>query len=803
MPRYSTDISIIALISLILGLAAMPCAAADLGDQEHIFKQAETHWAFKAVIAPKIPQLPSGLKAHNAIDLFILSAAHAKGFEPAKPASPRVMVRRLFFDLIGLPPTIAEIERWTRDWSPAKHRQLVDHLLASQHHGEHWGRMWLDVARYADTKGYMAAGVERRYPFAYTYRDWVVGALNRDIPYDRFLKLQLAADLMQSDGITTTNDLAALGFLTVGSRFTGKTDLMIDDRIDVVTRGTLGLTASCARCHDHKYDPIPTADYYSLYGVFMNSREPKTLPLLARSNTDPEATASFEKDFAKLQKGVDDFVAEKHERLRQPETISNYLHFVIESRGMKRTKAFSEAGKIDLYFRVHQRWQAGLMVAKKSNLSQLTAWHTAAELYGDGQAAEAKAALIKLFNTSTNVNPLIKIALEKKLPESLAEFCQIYGATLAAADADEPHPDKPREDLRQVLRHPAGPTGFPLSDMVRYFNRGTRDKYRKLVAKVDRLVATSPGSPPHAMVVEDSATQQDSYVFIRGNASQRGEKVPRQFLKILDGPDRQAFTKGSGRLELAEKIASSNNPLTARVMVNRVWMHHFGKPLVDTPSDFGLQTPSPVQQELLDYLAHYLIEQKWSLKQLHRLITQSATYQQSSSASPETLDKDPENLYWMRAERRRLSFEAMRDSLLAVSGELDRSIAGRPEELEGKAPTKRRAIYGFVDRYTVAPTLRTFDFADPNLHAPKRPQTTVPQQALFFMNSPFVEARAQALADKAAAIEPKAFVYHLYRIVYGRPPSESELLAARAQKQYGLPELAQALLASNEFIFVD
>ena len=790
-----------ALMFALLAISYVTPSAADLGNQEQLFKLGRDHWAFQPVSKPAVPQLPANTLRQNAIDNFLRSKALGNRLQTAAPATPRVIIRRLFYGLTGLPPTYEEIAKWSTNWSPAKVEQLADHLLASKHYGEHWGRMWLDLARYADTKGYMGGGKERRYPFAYTYRDWVVNALNEDVPYDRFLKLQLAADRLQGDGVTSTNDLAALGFLTVGSRFSGKTDLVTDDRIDVVTRGTMGLTVTCARCHNHPYDPVPAADYYSLYGIFMNTSEPKDLPLLPRTVADPKITAAFDREYAKLQGAVDKFVKEKYDELRRSEIIAKYLRYQIDSRGWSRSKNVSESGKLNLHYRVVMRWTLGLQAAKKANLPQFTAWHAAAELYGDGKVPAAKDALTKLFNTSTNVNSLVKTALQKHVPESLGEFCDIYARILAAADGDQPHRDQPREALRQVLRNPAGPTGFPIDTLPSYFNRGSRTTYQKLEAKVDKLIATHSGSPPRAMVLEDVSRPRDSFVLKRGNPRLRGDKVPRQFLAILEDSVRKPFADGVGRRELGDKIASADNPLTARVMVNRLWMHHFGKPLVDTPSDFGLQAAEPLHLDLLDHLADYLVRHDWSLKQLHRHIVTSATYQQSSVTI--NWEDDPENRYFTRAERRRLSFEATRDSLLAVSGELDRSIGGRPVALEGSNPSRRRAIYGFIDRYEVAPTLRTFDFADPNLHAPKRPKTTVPQQALFFMNSPFVEARARRVMQRAAARGKNEVVIHMYRLIYGRDPSPAELKAARWQKPHGWLEIAQVLLASNEFSYLD
>jgi hypothetical protein len=790
-------------ISLICSALAFFAASTDLsaalGDQVRLLQEAKNHWAFQPI--------PAG-NPHdtNAIDQLVRAKLASRSLKPAQPAEPRILVRRLFFDLIGLPPSFAESEKWTRDWSPAKFPQLVEHLLASPHYGERWGRHWLDVARYADTMGHMGGGTENRYPFAYTYRDWVIQALNEDLPYDEFLKRQIAADLMIAKGLARTNDLAALGFLTVGSRFSGKNDIVLDDRIDVVTRGTLGLTVSCARCHDHMFDPIPTADYYSLYGVFANSTEPDELPVLPGDRRDPKAAAAFDLEFAKRQGEVDKFLTDHHNALRSAEKIAAYLKLVVDTTGFERSKALSEAGKRDLFLRVAQRWEAGLKVAKESRLAVFIPWHAAAPLFHQNEDAKALEALSAAL-ADTNTNPLVAKALRDGAPKTLDDLCRIYGVVLAESDADNPHTDKAREELRQILRHPAGPTGFEVEQTRHYLNRANSDRYRKLVAKVDRLIVESPGAPARAMIVQDVSKPGASYIFKRGDPRNRGEKVPRQFLGILE-PDRKPFTPtGSGRLELAERISTPNNPLTARVIANRVWLHHFGEPLVATPSDFGLQAPKPVQLDVLDWLASYLIQNNWSLKQLHRVILHSATWQQSAIAAPSNGDRDPANAFLTRAERRRMGYESTRDALLSVTGELDTRFGGRPDPLEGTKATKRRAVYGFIDRYDVAPMLRTFDFADPNLHAPQRPETTVPQQALFFMNSPFVEDRARELVRQISAAAPAERVRQLYQRIYARPPGSAESTAAIAfaesDPKTGWQNLAQALLAANEFTFVD
>ncbi len=783
-------------------------AAGMLGDQKYIFDRARSHWAFQPIKQPRIPPTTKRDWLRNDLDTFILQEIESQGLRPAPEAEPATLVRRLYFDLIGLPPTYDQVQAWTNNWSDKKYSELVEHLLASKHYGERWGRHWLDVARYADTKGHMAGGEETRFPFAYTYRDWVVNALNDDLPYDEFIRRQLAADTLLEQKKATTSDLAALGFVTVGSRFSGKDDLMLDDRIDVVTRGFLGLTVSCARCHDHKFDPIPTADYYSLYGVFDNSEEPKELPrLLAPTELSPEQRG-FEKKLATMKGAVDAFISSKYLNLRKAGMISRYLQFAIDFEGATASQIVSEAGKRKVYHRVATRWQMGLKASARAKLPVFIPWHASASLFKQGKIAEAQAALRKSIESNEPApNQLVVEALGKSFPKTLTELCDIYGHVLAESDSEQPHADKAREELRQILNHPAGPTGFPIEQMPGHWDRATRDEHRKMVARVDKFVVDSMHSPPRAMALRDRDKMRVSYVYHRGERGRRGDQVPRQFLAILDGDNRKPFSSGSGRLDLAEKIASADNPLTARVMVNRLWMHHFGQPLVSTPSDFGLQTPKPDHADLLDWLSREFIKNEWSLKALHRIMVTSAAYRQSSTADAGSRQRDPANRYWARAERQRLDYETTRDSMLTVGGELDRAMGGRPQPLEGKNPTRRRAIYGFIDRFDVPSMLRTFDFADPNLHASERPETTVPQQALFFLNSTFADARAAAIVKKTENMEPAARTRALYQTILSRNPTTDELAAAnsfaRSYQQEGWQNLAQALLASNEFSFID
>lgn len=626
-------------------------------------KSGKEHWAFQPLKSPSMPKLKDQSWVRSPIDAFILARLEEKGMKPAPPADRRTLIRRVYFDLVGLPPTYQEMEAFANDKSPDAFARVVDKLLADSRYGERWARYWLDVARYADTKGYVFLE-ERRYAYSYTYRDYVIRAFNQDLPYDRFLLEQLAADrLVAQDPKYDKKALAAMGFLTLGRRFLNNQHDIIDDRIDVVSRGMLGLTVGCARCHDHKYDPIPSQDYYSLYGVFASCHEPRDLPLVAT----PEQTPAYEK----FKKELDRRIAE--------------------------VTAFREKHKEEL--------------AKK--------------------------------------------------------------------------------------------------------NRKFRNDLRALQQKVDQFKATATGGPPRAHVLYDNAQPFQPYVFKRGKAENHGPNVPRQFLEVLSPSKRNPFTQGSGRLELAQAIANRDNPLTARVFVNRVWLHHFGRGLVDTPSDFGTRSSPPTHPDLLDYLARTFMDQGWSVKKLHRQILLSNTYQQASQGDNKNYSKDPENRLLWRMNRQRLDFEALRDSLLAVSGKLDPAMGGKSVDITTRPYTYRRTVYAFIERQNLPGIFRTFDFASPDSSTPVRFQTTVPQQALYLMNHPFLMEQVKALLDLPEMKEnlsPDRKIQLLYRRIIGRDPVAEETRLALDYVSGAGPQdmrlnpweqFAQVLLLSNEFAFID
>ena len=591
------------------------------------------HWAFQPVQKPSVPEVKTAGWAQTPVDKFILEKLEEKGMKPNPITDKRTLIRRASFDLTGLPPTTDEVNDFIADSSPAAFAKVVDRLLASPAYGERWGRHWLDVARYSDTKGDVKRQREDfRYPHAWTYRDYVIDAFNKDKPYNQFIIEQLAADRLSTGSDKSV--LAALGFLTLGDRFNGMMPDIVNDRIDVTTKAFLGLTVSCARCHDHKFDPVPQKDYYSLYGIFSSSYEPENLPPLKPIKITPEYQ-EYQKKTAELDL--------KAQELRK------------EFAGMRK---------------------------------------------GGGDA------------------------------------------------------QKRRELIREQ---------------------------QQLIRQHGDLETKHPGVPAKANVILDSSKPKDSPLFIRGEADNKGEIVPRRFLEILTGPNRPVYRTGSGRLELAQAIASPQNPMTSRVLVNRVWMHHFGDGFVSTPDDFGNMASPPTHPKLLDYLSSKFMAEGWSIKKLHREIMLSAVYQQTSATNPRYAEMDPENDLLWRANVRRLDFESLRDSILGISGSLDRTMGGKPVDLGAEPYTTRRSVYGYIDRRNMPEVLTQFDFANPDAPTGKRHETIVPQQALFMMNSPLVAEQARKLVHRPefeGLSKEEDRVRALYLAIFQRPPTPSEVKLA-------------------------
>ena len=781
-------------ITTFLLIAMCPLSAAPVPPLSTA-QQLRDHWAFKPVSNPVPPKIDSDW-ARNPVDQFVFQRLAVAGMEPSKRADRRTLIRRATMSLTGLLPTYSEVQQFVADDSPDAWSKLIDRLLASPHYGERWARHWLDVARYSDTRGYRFGGRDRIYAYAYTYRDYVVRAFNEDLPFDQFVIQQLAADHLELG--EDKRPLAAMGFLALGRRFLDRQDEIIDDRIDVVTRGLMGFTVSCARCHDHKYDPIPTADYYSLHGVFNSSMEPAELPLLGARSLPKEHGAYLEAR-AKQEQAIEDFrnrtLTQKRRELRA--RAVDYMIAVKEADEKKLSGAplnqLLTARKLNHI--VAGNWRRMLVEWKKSGHPLFAAWH----------------------GLQKNGSPLIDQDADD-LPEQyrkvFAEVTKRWEAALKANPKAIGLPETQWESVRLVLYGPVGPTHVDESLSPSNPNSllfSVRNRLNEMRGQLSKLAADHPGAPPRAHVLVDKPKPVNPYIYIRGTAGNRGPAVPRQFLEHLT-PDRKPFAKGSGRLELAQAIVHPDNPLTARVLVNRVWAHHFGKGLVMTPSDFGLRAQPPSHPELLDWLAHRFVQEGWSVKKLHRWIMLSATYQQASDNRAALVKVDPSNRLLWKMNRQRVSFEALRDTVLQAGGDLDLKVGGRPEKIHTHPGSKRRTVYGYVDRQNLPALFRTFDFANPDVHCPKRYENIVPQQSLFLMNSPFMIAQSEQML-KATAPHPlgQARVKLLYQKIFQRSPKTEELVdtlkyinaVPAGQREQAFVELAQVLFLSNEFRFQD
>ncbi|MEY3276999.1 MAG: hypothetical protein RL153_2267 [Verrucomicrobiota bacterium] len=757
-------LAVIPWVALLLGAVCFRMGAAVTPPPD-----ADQHWAFQALRAATPPAVSNVGWCRNELDRFVLRRMEAEGIAPPAPADARAFLRRLCLDLVGLPPTFDEVRAFETHWArdpDAAVALAADRLLADPRHGERWGRHWLDLARYSDTKGYVYAREESKFVQAVAYRDWVVNAINRDLPYDRFIQLQVAADQLVPPG---SPDLAAMGFLTLGRRFLGVTHDIIDDRIDVVCRTTLGLTVSCARCHDHKYDPIPTADYYSLYGVFAASAD-VAVPL----------QPSDDAELAKRRKAYADAHAKRRAEAeaRLATRVEDYL------RAQLSLKDYPEEGfdqiltDADIIPHSVRRWRDWLARPGPVQARVFGPWLAVAALEaadGDGFETAARAAIAARASGAT-VNPMIEAALKPPL-RGKGDVAAAYGKVFREAHERRNATNAPPAlaELVAFLRDPLAPARIPDGDLVNieyYVPTPVTEELGKLQGDIDRRLFDM--GLPVAVASVDKPDITLPRVFRRGSPSQPGAEVPRQFLRVLSRGNRAPFTQGSGRLELARAITDPSNALALRTIVNRVWQHHFGTGLVPTSSDLGLRAGLPSHPELLEWLAGRFLAEGRSLKALHRLIVCSAAYRATGMGGHPS---DPARRLLSAFPRQRLSFEMLRDSMLAASGELDGRMGGTTQPLLD-AQSRRRTLYAFVDRQFLPGVLRTFDFANPDLHVSVRHETTVPQQGLFFLNGPFAAQRARALASRTRALPPATRVAALHQALFQREPTAAETSAA-------------------------
>ena len=796
------------------------------------------HWAFEPVSPGK----------YDSIDGHILVRLEEKGLGFSGEAPKAVVLRRVTFGLTGLPPTWEEVQNFVNDDSPDAYEKVVDRLLASPSYGEHWGRHWLDLARYADTHGGSAIGF-KKFPFSYTYRDYVIQALNNDVPYDRFILEQIAADQL---GLPENDPaLAGLGFLTVGRKYRNRHD-RLDDRIDVITRGLQGLTVACARCHDHKFDPIPTTDYYSIHAALANSRIPNELPLVGTPSPNP----GYWDKLAGLEAKRDDMIREQGEVFRGRLRMQTGLYFHKLARGDPEedtSTTFLSYRTEDYRPVVQERWRRYIASMPEDD-PVFGPWHKLCTLPVEGFASKCQGLVEELqkdngdpkkfsnehsFSTQPpKWNPRILDALAEAKPESFVGAAEAYGkvftgvelrwhqslldAIAEAAPGGKLIPDQDarhkvvnssiERQLRHHLHSPESPTSITFDDYreLGMLNRGLRDSVRSTVDDITNL-NHSANAPARSMALEELPGPTEDYVFLRGNPVAKGETVQPGFLSILEGKAPAILQDRKRRLGLANSIVAETNPLTRRVIVNWVWQHHFGTGLARTPDDFGTRSEPPTHPALLDFLATSLLDDNWSLKHLHRRILLSRTYRQSSATNPDGLAKDPGNRFLWRMPPQRLGMESMRDSMFFASGELDRKMGGKPfGEPDKEIP--RRSVYAFLNRDVLSRMATTFNGADPSACTVKRPNTMVPQQTLFALNSNFVMNRARALAKLPGLQKAKTFedkLACLYHHTYSRDPDPQETqlaleyLQTAQDKDAAWEQIAHALLASNEFHFVD
>ena len=816
MPRGRAKLAaadIEALAEWIKTGAVWPSASAEapapaVSHERAITAEQRAFWAFRPLARPAPPAVRRSDWARTDIDRFILARLEQDGLSPVGSADKLALLRRATFDLTGLPPSPEEVEAFLQDHSPDAFEKVIDRLLASPHYGEAWGRVWLDVARYGEddyrSLDPMGRGFNP-YPNAHLYRDWVIRAFNDDLPYDQFVAAQLAADLL--DEPARLRHLPALGFLGLGPWFydNGAVEIMRaderHDRVDAVTRGMLGLTVGCARCHDHKYDPIPTKDYYSLAGVFLNT-EYHEYPLAPKAIVEDH-------------KAREEAVNQQREMLREYTNTegqqlagtlafqaAKYMQAAWQVTGEpKKDKAeVIEREKLD--YELFDRWLAFLQ-RKPVFYPYLKDWQ--AMIASGGTAKEAE----KLATAFQQL--IVSVLLEERELKKENDIirAQALPSTKPKKPANKPNEFKTNDDfcpgcgleLRSMTKDRVAlyrdvfivnleddtfvPGREPKPGLLRFRGWGLEQRLgadrRTLIENLRKDIESAAKAlePKYAYVhgVRDVEKPVDLQVHLRGNPLRLGEAVPRGFPTVLSPAGRVTFSKGSGRLELARAIAA--HPLALRVIVNRVWKGHFGTGLVNTPSNFGINGERPTHPELLDHLANVFAANGLSLKALHREIMRSAVYQLGGDQQPAAFARDAGNrLYW-RATRRRLSAEQIRDSVLMVSGALEPRLGGPSVALTPLA--NRRTVYGKVSRYKLDEFLQLFDFPSPSQSAEQRFATTVPLQRLFFMNSDFIQQHAERLAERVADLpDDAARIEKVYRLLFGRVPTADELKAANA-----------------------
>ncbi len=870
-------------------------------------KQIRDWWSFQPLQNPTAPSSTAPDSSHL-VDDFLDARLAAAGLARSSEADPRTLIRRVTYDLTGLPPTPAEVDAFLADSSPQAYEQLIERLLQSPRYGERWGRHWLDLVRYADTAG---ENTDHPIPDAWRYRNWVIDAFQRNLPYDEFVREQIAGDLIHAHDDTQryADGVIATGFLAIARRFDHDSDkhmhLTYEDTIDTLGKAFVGLSIACARCHDHKYDPISSDDYYALYGILASTRfafpgceakqQPRDLVPLLPPNQWAQSIEPYDRRLAALDatlKQLDEARASATKEFQAATNASESLLAQGEVADGGEQSLDASAAAALAAVEVEPGHVLQLIIDPSGNYGADTTriewtireldgeqrqWDLTRDVTRDFLAANPQPdqyghADVWLFLDGRSGSPLSEPVRNLSDQPGLHVWRSGDNPSVFVNSTDQPigvwttlpprslfvhpAPDGPvalawisplagrvRVTGRIVDGHPGGPTGvgWQLKHLVgdqrpalRRLQQ-TADALRKIQLQREELVAQAPVREVAYAVTE--GTSANARVQLRGDPEQLGDEVPRRWLELFGGA-RVPADGGSGRLALAAWLTDPHNPLVARVMVNRIWQHHFGQGLVRTPNDFGTRGQPPTHPELLDWLATRFIESGWDIQAMHRLILRSSAYRQaagdpSSPAHQRGLAVDPTNeLYW-RFERRRLSAEELRDSLLSVSGQLDLRPGGphpipptsswsftQHVPFAGVPETNQRSVYQLTLRNRRPVFMGLFDGPDPNASTPKRQETTVPTQALYFMNDAFFHGQAEQLALRClAAPDDETRLTELFRLALQRGPTAPERAAAGSFRRNYEGQLAETpandrplaiwsayariLLASNEFLYLD
>lgn len=826
-------------------------------------EKGKTHWAFQPLKRPTVPTVKAASLVRNPIDAFVLKKLEAQGLGFSPTASRRELIRRLYYDMTGLPPTPEEVAAFIADTSPDAYGKLVDRLLESPHYGEKWGRHWLDLVRYAETNSYERDNPK---PNAYKYRDYVIQAFNQDMPYDRFIKEQLAGDELPG---ATGATLVATGYYRLGIWDDEPADVKqaeFDDLDDLVTttgQTFLGLTLDCARCHDHKLDPISHKDYYRFVALFRNvnrfrnggpTDETIYFATEERKHAFWGRLAALEAQRAENQKQIAQVVSEYRKyrgKLLSPRDLGDVQYRYYEGAWDKlpdfKDLKPAATGKLDPGFldissrkrdeKFAYVFEGFLNVPQDGTYSFFLDTDDGSRLILNG-----KPLLEKSTPGGQGMEQAVGIALKEGRVPFRVEYFQGVGPFGFSLSWNGP--GFTRRALSTI--ESCGESGLPVlanAEIPLVLSAERSAQYAQLAKERDDL-SKQDGTPDKILnVTEAGPKAADTFVLERGNPTTPGEKVEPGFPTcaggteaVLPAPATDAKTTGR-RTALANWLTSPSNPLTARVMVNRLWQHHFGRGIVRTPNDFGLQGAPPTHPELLNWLASEFIAQGWSMKKLHRLILTSNTYKQSSRLNPVARKKDPENDFFWRFDLRRLDAEEIRDSLLTVAGNLNPALYGPsvypeiPKDiLAGQSipgygwhtaqmkpeDQNRRSIYIHVKRSLIYPLLATFDLPETDRTSPMRFASVQPTQALGMLNSPLVNKQATILAErvqKEVGDDSRAFARRLFSLVLQRPPTDKEVtegvgLMERLKKRGASLKQAQtylSLMALNldEFIYLD